>query len=262
MSDLSQKTRALLDAAEGGDDPTSADRERVRAGLAAKIAAGVAVGTAMTASAAGEAKAASVVASKAGAGLAAKIVVASVIVAGLGAGAWRMWPPAPAAAAAPAPAAEAEAAPAAAAAVPAAEAAAAPVAEVASVPVPPPAPRPPHATRAAPPATPAPAPAPEAAPAPVASLEREVAALRAVRTSLSSNDAAGALATLDTYAHEFPRGALSEEADALRVEALCALHRRDEATQAAASFLERHPQSLHAARVARGCATAEGEVSP
>jgi len=92
-----------------------------------------------------------------------------------------------------------------------------------------------------------------------ATLEREVAALRAVRTALRDGDAARALAALAGYAQEFPEGALSEEADVLRVEALCALNRRDEATHAAASFLERHPQSLHAARVARGC---EGDPTP
>jgi hypothetical protein len=125
------------------------------------------------------------------------------------------------------------------------------------VPVAPPAA--PSATPAAPSATPAAASAPSAPSASGSTLEREVAALRTVRAALRDRDGATALATLDTYAHEFPQGALTEEADALRVEALCALNRRDEATQAAASFLERHPGSLHAARVARGC---EGDTTP
>ena len=44
MSRLSVDSRALIDAARDGDEPTAADRARVRSGLARKLALGAAAG--------------------------------------------------------------------------------------------------------------------------------------------------------------------------------------------------------------------------
>jgi hypothetical protein len=44
VTDLSPESRALLDAARGADDPAAADRDRVRARVAAAIAAGTGLG--------------------------------------------------------------------------------------------------------------------------------------------------------------------------------------------------------------------------
>jgi RNA polymerase sigma factor (sigma-70 family) len=52
-----------------------------------------------------------------------------------------------------------------------------------------------------------------------------------------------ALRLLDHYRQSYPRGGFGEEADALRVRALCKAHRRDEAKQAAIVFAKRHPGS-------------------
>ncbi len=264
MSDLSNQTRELLRNAEGGDEPTGDDRERNRAALALKLAAGVGAGAA--ASAAKTAHAATVAGRT---GMAAKVALVAVLVGGgIGLGlAWRaMHPGAPhASATARAP----EAAP--------------PVTSLAraaldldshirdggpaapSVPVPPPAPAA-DLPAAAPARAAGPRPGARATSAPAAAsatraatLERETAALLQVRRDLREHDADAALAALAAYAHEFPDGLLGEEADALRVEALCALNRPDDAARAASSFLSRYPHSLHAARVERGC---EGDASP
>lgn len=51
MNPLSYESRALLEAARGREEPSLADRTRVRGKISAKIAAGLALGSAVTASA-------------------------------------------------------------------------------------------------------------------------------------------------------------------------------------------------------------------
>jgi hypothetical protein len=47
MNELGPEARAIVDAARGADLPTDADRDRVRASLAARLAAGAVVGTSL-----------------------------------------------------------------------------------------------------------------------------------------------------------------------------------------------------------------------
>jgi hypothetical protein len=83
-----------------------------------------------------------------------------------------------------------------------------------------------------------------AAHAPVASrLSLEIAALDRAKAVLARGDVAEALRQLDTYRASFPRGALAEEATALRIEALARAGRRDEARQALAELRKSHPES-------------------
>jgi TolA-binding protein len=80
-------------------------------------------------------------------------------------------------------------------------------------------------------------------------LGEQVSAIDRARRTLGDGDAAGALRELDNYESRFPRGALGEEAEALRVEALLAEGDRAAAARVGARFLAAHPASPHAARV-------------
>jgi len=80
-------------------------------------------------------------------------------------------------------------------------------------------------------------------------LTAELAALDAARTSLGHADPAGALAALDGYAREFPRGRLKLEAEVLRIGALAKSGQTDAARKRAEAFLKLHPDSVLASRV-------------
>lgn len=80
-------------------------------------------------------------------------------------------------------------------------------------------------------------------------LTAELAALDAARTSLSHADPAGALAALDGYARDFPRGRLKLEAEVLRIGALAKSGQTDAARKRAEAFLRHHPDSVLASRV-------------
>ncbi|WP_437973354.1 hypothetical protein WMF11_31185 [Sorangium sp. So ce295] len=82
-------------------------------------------------------------------------------------------------------------------------------------------------------------------------LEAELGALDAARTMLASGNARGALSLLDAYSRAHPRGRLSLEAEVLRIDALAKSGRADAASQRAAAFLRRHPNSVLASRVRR-----------
>ncbi len=271
MSDLSNRTRELLETADGQDDPTGADRERVRGALALQLAAGVGAGAAVSAAGNASAAGAGAAGAAAGAGKAVffvKVAVVAALVTGGGLGLWQLTRstgsrplaasvalqptqvPTPVGPEIPPPVATIDA--------PARDAGPA----LPSVPVPPPGDRA-RAQVVSRPRAIRPETAPPAPPAPRESrtqtLERETAALRAVRTALRDHDAPAAFAALEAYGRDFPEGLLAEEADALRVEALCALGHHDDAARAAASFLSRYPRSLHTARVERGC---EGDPTP
>lgn len=89
----------------------------------------------------------------------------------------------------------------------------------------------------------------EAKLAPAPPLTAELAALDGARTSLSHADPAGALAALDSYARDFPRGRLRMEAEVLRIGALAKSGQTDAARKRAEAFLRLHPDSVLASRV-------------
>jgi len=80
-------------------------------------------------------------------------------------------------------------------------------------------------------------------------LGQEVAALDRARDALAAGNAAGALRQVDEYESQFPRGALAQEATALRIEALLQQGNRDAAVRLADRFLASNPKSPHAARI-------------
>jgi hypothetical protein len=80
-------------------------------------------------------------------------------------------------------------------------------------------------------------------------LGEQVSALDRARRALSDGDPAAALRELDEDEARFPRGALAEEAEVLRVESLLAAGDRAAAARAGARFLAAHPASPHSARV-------------
>jgi hypothetical protein len=81
------------------------------------------------------------------------------------------------------------------------------------------------------------------------SLSTEVRALDVARLRLRAGDVVGALSRLDAYRAEFPAGALSEEATAVRVEALMQWGRKEEASALAQTFFSLHPTSPVAKRI-------------
>ena len=100
---------------------------------------------------------------------------------------------------------------------------------------------------AAPPAIGAGSVAPPAPPS--SSLRDEAALLESVRESLAASRAEDALGSLDAYDARFASGALEEEAAVLRVQALLARGRRDEARRISADFGRRHPASSYVRRM-------------
>lgn len=84
-------------------------------------------------------------------------------------------------------------------------------------------------------------------------LANETAHLRQVHTALSANNAEGALVALDKYYRLFSSGVMREEADATRVLVLCKANRQDEARRFAREFLQRTPESPLAPRVRASC---------
>jgi hypothetical protein len=88
--------------------------------------------------------------------------------------------------------------------------------------------------------------------APVDALQGELALVRAAHDALREGRPAVALERMDEHRRVYPDGALSEERDALRVGALCALGRSDAQAEARA-FLVDHPASPFVARVREAC---------
>jgi len=89
-----------------------------------------------------------------------------------------------------------------------------------------------------------------AAPSPAAaSTEDELARLREARLAIVHGNAGPALSALAAHAREFPHGAFQEEAAALRVEALVAAGRFDDARRAADAFDAAYPRSPYGPRV-------------
>jgi hypothetical protein len=86
------------------------------------------------------------------------------------------------------------------------------------------------------------------------SFERELQLLRSARRALDADSPVQALALLDRYAAEFPRGALRPEYEAARVLALCAAGRVAAARQARDQFLKEQPGSPLADGLRASCA--------
>lgn len=134
-----------------------------------------------------------------------------------------------------------------------------PTPRVVVAPAPPPAPAPPVVpVIEAPPVAPTPAVVEAPRPAPTRPVERddlaaELRLLQQAQTALSAHDTGAASVALRSHARAFPHGHLAEERDALAVQVLCARGQVEEARQAGAAFLARHPNSPQAARVRRTC---------
>jgi len=101
-------------------------------------------------------------------------------------------------------------------------------------------------------------PEPAKAPAPIArapvaaktdTLPLEFETIDGARSALARGDAQGALALLDRYAKRFPKPRLGAEATVLRIEALAASGRRDEAVRLGKALLTREPRGPYARRV-------------
>ena len=85
------------------------------------------------------------------------------------------------------------------------------------------------------------------------SLGRELELLRGAQRALDSGSPTQALALLNQYATEFPRGALRHESQAARIIALCAAGQRSAGLKAAEHFLQAEPSSPFARRVRTAC---------
>jgi hypothetical protein len=299
MSDaLNPRARAFLRSVQDGDDPTRADRDRVRTKVKARLAAGIAAGVAAIATskaaastvpaavAASTTAAAATVAATtaasvapaavatAGSGLVlGKIAIALVLVGAVAGGTTAVVRHARSQPAPPpvVPAAITVASPSPPQNLPAMSHATVPVATVALAPAPVepmvPAEDPAPVVAASPrsdraPASvvvpPVPAPAPVQAPPEAPSIDDEIALVRDARAALRSGDASQALALLDDHDRRFPGGALSEDCAAARIYALCALGRTDQARALASRFLSEHPLSPHAASVRNSCGVSGG----
>ena len=96
-------------------------------------------------------------------------------------------------------------------------------------------------------------PPPEVPAAPTGDLSAELALLRTAMQHLDALAWNDTLATLDQHDKEFPRGALRDEADVLRVLALCGLERVPEASNLAAQVHARAPRSPVLSRLTASC---------
>ncbi|MEO7329353.1 MAG: hypothetical protein ABI193_12285 [Minicystis sp.] len=254
MSELGPEARAFVEAGRSGDDPTSADRARVKKALLISLAAGTAIGATPTA-AQGALAVASVKTAGSSLLLAAKVIAGLLMVGAVGVGLSRITAPSASTAPSVAPAiteAAANEAP------PAIEAP-----RAAPSPADPPAPpiveaAPVVAATAAPPAaiparpTAKPAAAPPVAPD-IDPLEAETRRLGEAHGALQSGDPNKALALLDEQSTTYAKGELREERAAARILTLCKLGRLEEARAAAARFLQESPHSPLADRVRSGC---------
>jgi outer membrane protein assembly factor BamD (BamD/ComL family) len=82
-------------------------------------------------------------------------------------------------------------------------------------------------------------------------LKEESQAVMAARQALRSNDAGRALHLLEQAQVRFKRGALTEEREALTIEALAKTGQSAQASARAQAFLAQYPRSPHAADVQR-----------
>lgn len=84
-------------------------------------------------------------------------------------------------------------------------------------------------------------------------LALEMQLLGAARTALKAGDVEAALAALDKHAERFPKGALRAERELSRITALCKAGRLDDAEVTARRYIDAHPNSTQAKRLADTC---------
>ena len=252
MDDLNSHARRLIDAANSFDDPTDADRERIRAGVLMRVGSVAAVGTvAITAAKASSAAASAgplIASTLTSAGLfsAAAIKVGAVVVIGAlaTAGAYIALRPAHPPASAATAAAVAKTA-----------VVTAPVAAVAPAAV------------ADPPSSaidPAELPtADDAKPSPArlharpVDLEGEMKLLRTADAALRRGDSAAALAAINKDAALHPAGVLSQEREGVRAIALCSGGNMSQGQAAARKFLASAAKSPLSSRIRSACSITE-----
>jgi hypothetical protein len=78
---------------------------------------------------------------------------------------------------------------------------------------------------------------------------QELKVLQPARAAVARGDFSSALSSIAEHQRRFPDGQLSEEREALRVQALSGLGRTDEATRAAIAFRKRFPGSVLISRM-------------
>ncbi len=81
------------------------------------------------------------------------------------------------------------------------------------------------------------------------SLVQQVAAVDRARAALDAGDAARARHLVDSYEAEYPNGAVMQEAEVVRIEALVHEGNRAEADRVGKRFLSAYPKTPHAVRV-------------
>jgi hypothetical protein len=84
-------------------------------------------------------------------------------------------------------------------------------------------------------------------------LAEETQLLADAQRALSAGTPERALALIEAHKARFPQGDLSQEREAVRVVALCALGRVREAGRARAQFLRAWPSSPLASRISAAC---------
>lgn len=82
-------------------------------------------------------------------------------------------------------------------------------------------------------------------------MKAELGLLEQARTSLNGGSPQGALQVLARYGERYPRGSMRLEAQVLKVEALAASGRTQEAARLADRLLLRNPKSVVASRLRR-----------
>jgi outer membrane protein assembly factor BamD (BamD/ComL family) len=80
-------------------------------------------------------------------------------------------------------------------------------------------------------------------------MTEQLAELKAIRATLASGDAEGAIRQIDAFEASHPVSPLLEEATVLLIDALVAAGRRPEASAMAGSFLRGFPNSAYAEHV-------------
>jgi hypothetical protein len=98
--------------------------------------------------------------------------------------------------------------------------------------------------------------APASLPSAPAAVSTEIQLLDAAQLALRGGDLARALALTSSHRDAYPRGAMTEEREAIAVEALVRLGRTDDARVRLASFVTRFPGSGYHARLQRLLSTA------
>ncbi len=225
MDELSPGARALLDAAQGGDEPVPTDAVRVRQRVLMRIGS-ASFGAALFTL--------SVERAKALLGAALPKFVAVALIAVGGSALYQHWKVSAGKAQSPV--------------------------TVAAPAAPPGTPAPAAPLTPEPAASPAPEPIATASKPPTVakethhdSLEAEMRWVRAADVALRSGDVGLALSLLNQHARECPNGLLTEEREGLRVVAACQGGPSPVVQRAASRFLRRAPRSLIAGRVRAAC---------